>query len=211
MYSQVKNLKWALVLDRSRRRRVAHGRWELRSMRTLELAPGITPFHLSHATTAIRVIRTRTIKGKTSRETVYYATDLRIGPDLTPAALAFAIRRHWAIENSSHHVRERTFAKTPVPLGPEPHHRPSPPSVTSRSACSTPQARPTLREPPAATTATSPPPSTSSASHQNQPNGTHASALGAVKELLLDFGTAPLGREQGPQASSPRRNRGLIL
>ncbi len=111
MLAQVKHLEWTLVPDRSRRRRAAHGRWELRSMRTLELAEGLTPFHLPHAATAIRVVRTRTIKGKTSRETVYYATDLRIGPDLTPAALAFAIRRHWAIENSSHHVRDRTFAE----------------------------------------------------------------------------------------------------
>ncbi|MCH7231590.1 ISAs1 family transposase [Glycomyces sp. L485] len=110
LFAQMKALDWTAVPDRSRRRRAAHGRWELRSMRTIELDVAVGSFHLPHAATAIRIIRTRTVKGKTTRETVYYATNLTC-PDTTPAALAFHIRRHWAVENSSHHVRDRTFAE----------------------------------------------------------------------------------------------------
>lgn len=110
LLAQMKALDWTAVPDRSRRRRSAHGRWELRSMRTIELDPAVGRLHLPHAATAIRIIRTRTIKGKTTRETVYYVTDLTC-PDTTPAAMAFHIRRHWSVENSSHHVRDRTFAE----------------------------------------------------------------------------------------------------
>lgn len=110
LFTQMRALDWTAVPDRSRRRRAAHGRWELRSMRTIELDPAVGTFHLPHAATAIRIIRTRTTGGKTTRETVYYATDLTC-PDTTPAAIAFHIRRHWSVENSSHHVRDRTFAE----------------------------------------------------------------------------------------------------
>lgn len=70
MLAQVQNLEWTLVPDR-RRRAAALGTPQYPDP---ELAEETSQFHLPHAATAIRVIRTHTVKGKTDRETVYFAT-----------------------------------------------------------------------------------------------------------------------------------------
>jgi predicted transposase YbfD/YdcC len=54
---------------------------------------------------AVMVTSTRETKEKTSTESRYYISSL--APD--PAALAKAIRGHWGIENSLHHVLDVTF------------------------------------------------------------------------------------------------------
>src|SRR5690606_41352891 len=59
LLAQMKALDWTAVPDRSRRRRSAHGRWELRSMRSIELDTALGRLHLPHAATAIRIIRTQ--------------------------------------------------------------------------------------------------------------------------------------------------------
>ncbi|MFY1625656.1 transposase [Micromonospora sp. WMMD735] len=60
---------------------------------------------------AIRVNRRRKQSGKReTRESVYAVTSLD-AHQATPADLAAAIRGHWAVENSSHHIRDVTFAE----------------------------------------------------------------------------------------------------
>ncbi|WP_327129373.1 hypothetical protein [Streptomyces sp. NBC_01727] len=52
-----------------------------------------------------------------------------------PADLAAAIRGHWGIENSSHHIRDATFAEDTSNVRIGPHSAPWRPSATSPSAC----------------------------------------------------------------------------
>ena len=60
---------------------------------------------------AIRVHRRRTQTGKReTRESVYAVTSLD-AHQAGPADLAAAIRGHWGVENSSHHIRDVTFAE----------------------------------------------------------------------------------------------------
>jgi len=47
---------------------------------------------------------------KQSRETVYGVTSLDVH-QATPADLAGYVRGHWAVENSNHHVSDRTSAE----------------------------------------------------------------------------------------------------
>jgi len=60
------------------------------------------------AKTGLRVIRTRDIKGKVSKETVYAITSLNLSC-VTKGKLASYLRNHWSIENSLHHVRDVTL------------------------------------------------------------------------------------------------------
>jgi hypothetical protein len=59
-----------------------------------------------HAEQAVRI--TRTLDGKTSRETAYLITSLPAA-DAQPADLQNWARREWLIENHVHHVRDVTF------------------------------------------------------------------------------------------------------
>ncbi|GAA2068035.1 ISAs1 family transposase [Catenulispora yoronensis] len=84
----------------------AHGRHEQRTIQT------ITPTrHLDfpHATQAIKIVRKRTINGRTSTQTAYAITDLT-SDQARPDQLAQAIRTHWSIE-ALHHTRDVTFAE----------------------------------------------------------------------------------------------------
>ena len=64
-----------------------------------------------HAKLAIRVHRRRHVTGKPqTRETVYALTSLD-AHQVSPADLATYVREHWAIENSSHHIRDVTFSE----------------------------------------------------------------------------------------------------
>ncbi|MFD3958863.1 MULTISPECIES: DDE transposase family protein [Streptomyces] len=61
--------------------------------------------------TSLRVHRRRKPTGKPeSRESVYAVTSLDTH-QMSPADLAAAIRGHWGIENSSHYIRDVTFAE----------------------------------------------------------------------------------------------------
>ena len=57
-----------------------------------------------NAEPAIRITRTRTVAGKTSRETAYLTAGQAV-----PRDLQTWIRRHWHIENRIRHVRDVTF------------------------------------------------------------------------------------------------------
>jgi len=66
---------------------------------------------LPHARLAIRVHRRRKPTGtRKTRESVYASTSLD-AHQAGPADLAAAIRGHWGVENSSHHIRDVTFAE----------------------------------------------------------------------------------------------------
>ena len=88
-----------------------HGRRESRSIKTCGIADQLGRIAFPHARLAIRVHRRRTQTGKReTRESVYAVTSLD-AHQAGPADLAAAIRGHWGVENSSHHIRDVTFAE----------------------------------------------------------------------------------------------------
>jgi hypothetical protein len=88
-----------------------HGRRESRSIKTCSIADGLGGIVFPHAHLAIRVHRRRKPTGKPeTRESVYAVTSLD-AHQAGPADLAAAIRGHWGVENSSHHIRDVTFAE----------------------------------------------------------------------------------------------------
>jgi predicted transposase YbfD/YdcC len=88
-----------------------HGRRESRSIKTLAIADNLGGIAFPHAKLALRVHRRRKTAGaKETRESVYAVTSLD-AHQAGPADLAAAIRGHWGVENSSHHIRDVTFAE----------------------------------------------------------------------------------------------------
>ncbi|MFF1792607.1 ISAs1 family transposase, partial [Kitasatospora sp. NPDC058243] len=88
-----------------------HGRRESRSVKTCAIADELGGTAFPHGRLAIRVHRRRKQTGKReTRESVYAVTSLD-ARQAGPADLAAAIRGHWGIENSSHHIRDATFAE----------------------------------------------------------------------------------------------------
>lgn len=88
-----------------------HGRRESRSIKTCAVADELGGIAFPHARLAIRVHRRRRQTGKReTRESVYAVTSLD-AHQAGPADLATAIRGHWGVENSSHHIRDVTFAE----------------------------------------------------------------------------------------------------
>lgn len=57
--------------------------------------------------TAAKIVRRRTIEGKTSEEVIYYISDLEI--DATK--IARAAREHWGVENGLHHALDVELEK----------------------------------------------------------------------------------------------------
>lgn len=88
-----------------------HGRRESRSIKTCAVADELGGISFPHARLAIRVHRRRKQTGKReTRESVYAVTSLD-AHQAGPADLAAAIRGHWGVENSSHHIRDVTFTE----------------------------------------------------------------------------------------------------
>uniref|UniRef100_A0AAU1I8F2 ISAs1 family transposase n=1 Tax=Streptomyces sp. NBC_00180 TaxID=2903632 RepID=A0AAU1I8F2_9ACTN len=88
-----------------------HGRRESRSIKTCGIADELGGIPFPHARLAIRIHRRRKLTGRReSRESVYAVTSLD-AHQACPADLAAAIRGHWGVENSSHHIRDVTFAE----------------------------------------------------------------------------------------------------
>ena len=107
LHAQLKALPWAQIPAGDRRRDKAHGRRETRTVKALTLTtPGGLTF--PHAQQAVRITRTRTTGGKTSRETAYLTISLP-ATCAQPAELQDWARREWHIENKVHHVRDVTF------------------------------------------------------------------------------------------------------
>ncbi len=90
-----------------RRREVGHGRKETRTVKAVTVAtPGGLGF--PHAEQAVRITRTRTIKGKTTREAAYMVVSLP-AEHAQPADLGTWARSEWHIENRVHYVRDVTL------------------------------------------------------------------------------------------------------
>ena len=107
LFKQLKRLPWAQIPVGDRTRDRGHGRRETRTLKAVTVAtPG--GIGLPHALQAVRITRTRTVAGRTSRETAYLTVSLSAG-HATARDLQTWIRRHWHIENRLHHVRDVTF------------------------------------------------------------------------------------------------------
>lgn len=107
LHRQLKTLPWAQVSVGHRTSERGHGR---RDTRTLKAVTVDTPQGLGfpHAAQAVRITRTRTVHGKTTRETAHLIVTLP-AEHAQPADLADWARREWHIENKLHWVRDVTF------------------------------------------------------------------------------------------------------
>lgn len=107
LHAQLKTLPWAQIPLGDRTRDRGHGRKETRTVKAVTLqTPGGIAF--PHAQQAARIIRTRTVDSKTSRETAYLVTSLPAA-EAQPADLQRWARAEWLIENQVHNVRDVTF------------------------------------------------------------------------------------------------------
>jgi predicted transposase YbfD/YdcC len=107
LHAQLKALPWAQVPVGDRRSEVGHGRKETRTVKAVTVqTPGGLGF--PHAQQAVRITRTRTIKGKTTRQTTYLTVSLPAA-DAQPADLGTWARSEWHMENRVHYVRDVTL------------------------------------------------------------------------------------------------------
>jgi hypothetical protein len=151
LFAQLKGLPWAAVPVGDRRRDTGHGRRETRTVKAVTVAtPGGLGF--PHAEQAVRITRTRTIKGKTTREMAYLVVSLP-AEDAQPADLQDwpAGSGMWRI-GCIGSVMSR-WVKTLIRLAPATAPPCSPRSVTPRSDTTAATASPTLPAPPDAPTA----------------------------------------------------------
>lgn len=103
----MRTLPWAQASVGHRTREQGHGRRETRTVKALTVnTPGGLGF--PHAAQAVRITRTRTIKGKTTRETAYLIASLP-AEDAQPHQLQAWARVEWHIENRLHYVRDVTL------------------------------------------------------------------------------------------------------
>ena len=104
---RLKTLPWAQVSVGHRSSERGHGRRETRTLKAVTVnMPGGLGF--PHAAQAVRVTRTRTVRGKTTRETAHLIVTLP-AEHAQPADLADWARREWLIENRLHWVRDVTL------------------------------------------------------------------------------------------------------
>jgi predicted transposase YbfD/YdcC len=107
LHTLLKALPWADVPVGDQRRDRGHGRLETRTVKALtDRTPGELGF--PHAEQAVRITRTRTVKGKTSRETAYLIVSLP-AEHAQPDQLQDWARLEWHIENRLHWVRDVTL------------------------------------------------------------------------------------------------------
>lgn len=109
LHRLLKALPWAEVPVGDQRRDAGHGRKETRTVKALtDHTPGGLGF--PHAEQAVRITRTRTIDGKTSRETAYLVVSLP-AEHAQPDQLQDWARLEWHIENRLHWVRDVTLGE----------------------------------------------------------------------------------------------------
>ncbi|WP_240797571.1 ISAs1 family transposase [Streptomyces sp. F001] len=110
LYEQLRTLPWEQATAKFYDRTPGHGRKETRVVQALTVTDLGVDF--PHAARVAKVVRHRTDTktGKQSRETVYVITDLT-SRQASPERIATILRAHWVIENSSHHIRDVTFAE----------------------------------------------------------------------------------------------------
>ncbi|WP_225854900.1 ISAs1 family transposase [Micromonospora sp. ALFpr18c] len=107
LFAQLKALPWTQVPVGDQTRDTGHGRKETRTVKAITIhTPGGLGF--PHAQQAVRITRTRTIKGRTTRETAYLTVSLP-AEQAQPTDLGTWARSEWHIENRLHHVRDVTL------------------------------------------------------------------------------------------------------
>ncbi|WP_239133253.1 ISAs1 family transposase [Paractinoplanes durhamensis] len=107
LFAQLKALPWAEVPVGVQTRETGHGRKETRTVKALTVkTPGGLGF--PRAEQAVRITRTRTIKGKTTREAAYLTISLP-ADQAQPDDLGTWARSEWHIENRLHYVRDVTL------------------------------------------------------------------------------------------------------
>jgi predicted transposase YbfD/YdcC len=111
LYRQLRSLPWSEGGRGAHTGETGHGRIESRSVKVCGIDPAAGGLFFPGAVTAIKLHRRRQVKGrKQSRETVFAVTTLEVH-QASPAQIAGLVRRHWAIENRSHLVRDTTFCE----------------------------------------------------------------------------------------------------
>ncbi|WP_405953534.1 ISAs1 family transposase [Streptomyces phaeochromogenes] len=108
LYQRLKRLPWRDVPLLGKTRATAHGRDEIRRVKTATVADLDFP----RAAQAVQIVRRRrTIAvGAVTLERVFAVTGL--AADQADAAdIALRIRRHWVIENQLHHVRDTAWTE----------------------------------------------------------------------------------------------------
>ncbi|MBI3687552.1 MAG: ISAs1 family transposase [Actinobacteria bacterium] len=109
VYAKVKNLPWAKIPVGNTTRDVGHGRKETRTVKAVTVdTPGGLGTGFETAVRAVRITRTRTITGKTTRETAYLITTLP-AEEADPGDLNVYARLEWHIENRLHYVKDVTL------------------------------------------------------------------------------------------------------
>ncbi|MGV9249484.1 ISAs1 family transposase [Streptomyces sp. NPDC003710] len=105
----LKQLPWRDVPLLDKTRATAHGRDEIRRVKTATVTCALD---FPHAAQAVQIVRRRrtVTTGKVSLERVYAVTDLT-AEQADAAEIAHYVREHWGIENKIHHVRDTTFAE----------------------------------------------------------------------------------------------------
>ncbi|MFD8708145.1 ISAs1 family transposase [Kitasatospora sp. NPDC059648] len=105
----LKRLPWRGVPPQNRTRATAHGRDEIRRIKTCSVARDLNFPHTAQAVQVVRRRRTVTT-GNVTLERVYGVTSLH-PHQAEPAELASWVRGHWGIEDKIHHVRDTTYAE----------------------------------------------------------------------------------------------------
>ncbi|MGW7530483.1 ISAs1 family transposase [Streptomyces sp. NPDC054783] len=109
LHQELKQLPWRDVPLLGKTRATAHGRDEIRRVKTCTVTRGIG---FPHAPQAVQIVRRRrtVTTGKVTLERVYAVTDLTAELADAPE-IAHRVREHWGIENKLHHVRDTAFAE----------------------------------------------------------------------------------------------------
>ncbi|MFE7712018.1 ISAs1 family transposase [Streptomyces sp. NPDC057486] len=109
LHQYLKQLPWREVPLMDKTRATAHGRDEIRRVKTATVTRGLG---FPHAVQAVQIVRRRHViaTGKVTLERVYAVTDLAAEHADAPE-IAHRVREHWGIENRIHHVRDTTFAE----------------------------------------------------------------------------------------------------
>ncbi|MEU2730612.1 ISAs1 family transposase [Streptomyces griseoviridis] len=108
LHQRLKRLPWREVPLLGKTRATAHGRDEIRRVKTASVADLDFP----HAAQAVQIVRRRrTIAtGKVTLERNYAVTDLA-AEQADAADIAHRVRRHRGIENQLHHVRDTAWTE----------------------------------------------------------------------------------------------------
>lgn len=110
-HAQVSGLPWQTINVQHSVSETGHGRAESRSIKTMAVADNLGGIAFPHAKLAIRIHRRRKETGKPETRRTDYAVTSIDAHQATPEELAVFVRGQWAIENSSHHIRDVTFAE----------------------------------------------------------------------------------------------------